>query len=55
MTLRDYIEKHYGGSPSALAHALGVQRQQVQQWLDKGFIVVNGALYSKRRDLPDVR
>jgi len=50
-TLKAYITREHGGSQSDFARACGVDRQQVTQWIKKEFIVVNGALYSKRRDL----
>lgn len=51
MTLHDYIEKHYSGNQTAFATAQGVKKQQVTQWLAKGFIVTNNTLYSPRRAL----
>lgn len=53
MLLLEYINKYYGGSQAAFARALGVKPQQVTQWIDKGFIVVDHKLYSHRRDLPE--
>ena len=50
-TLREYIEIKYSGSQRAFAKEQGVKPQQVTQWLDKGFIVVNDVLYSPRREL----
>lgn len=52
MELSEYIDKYYGGNRAAFARALGVPRQRVNDWLEAGYIVYNGALYSKRRDLP---
>lgn len=52
MTLIEYIEQHYDGVKARFARATGVERQQVTQWIDKGFIVVDGVLYSPRRELP---
>lgn len=51
MSLEDYINANYGGSQRAFADAQGVKPPQVTQWLDKGFIVVDHILYSKRREL----
>lgn len=48
-TLRDYIEKHWDGNQAAFARAQGVSRQQVGEWIGKGFIVVDDVLYSQRR------
>jgi len=51
MPLQDYINKHYGGNQAAFARAQGVARQQVTQWINADFIVVDGWLYSPRREL----
>ena len=51
MRLTEYIARHHGGSQAAFARANNVQRQQVTQWINKGFIVVDGYLYSPRRKL----
>jgi DNA-binding transcriptional regulator YdaS (Cro superfamily) len=47
----DYIAEEFGGSQRAFASAQGVQPAQVTQWLNKKFIVVDGVLYSARREL----
>lgn len=54
MTLIEYIEKYYSGNQAAFAASCGVKPQQVTQWINKGFIVVEGALYSHRRELPTI-
>ncbi|HHR6028032.1 TPA: hypothetical protein ACS70J_000251 [Providencia alcalifaciens] len=54
MTLIEYIGKYYSGSQAAFAASCGVKPQQVTQWINKGFIVVEGALYSPRRELPTI-
>lgn len=51
MPLIDYINKHYNGSKASFARAVVVSPAQVTQWLKKDFIVVNGKLYSYRRDV----
>jgi len=51
MTLIDYIAANHGGSQVAFAKAQGVKPQQVTQWINKDFIVVNHKLYSPRRGL----
>lgn len=51
MQLIEYIEKHYNGSQADFARAQGVQAPQITQWIKKGFIVVDGVLYSPRREL----
>ena len=50
-TLSEYIDKEFGGNQAAFARAQDVKRPQVTQWINKDFIVVDGALYSHRRDL----
>lgn len=51
MSLPDYIQNHCGGNQAAFARAQDVKPQQVTQWIEKGFIVVDGVLYSPRRTL----
>lgn len=46
--LRDYIETNYS-SQRAFAEAIKVNPQQLTKWLKGEWIVVDGALYSKRR------
>lgn len=48
--LEEYIRIHYG-SQKAFAESQGIKTSQVTQWKNKGFIVVDGVLYSPRRDL----
>ena len=50
MNLSDYIIKKYI-TQAAFARSQGVTRQQVTKWINGDFIVVNGKLYSLRRDL----
>ncbi|RLA17457.1 MAG: hypothetical protein DRQ62_14955 [Gammaproteobacteria bacterium] len=50
-TLKEYINREHGGSQVKFAECNGVSKQQVYKWLIADFIVVDGALYSKRRDL----
>ena len=50
MKLKDYIEQQHG-SQTQFATTEGTTPQQVTQWLNKRFIVVNGVLYSPRREL----
>lgn len=49
--LLEFIDLHFGGNQRAFAAAQGVQPPQVKQWIQKGFIVVDGQLYSPRREL----
>ena len=50
-TLKEYIERKHGGVQARFADASGVQRQQVHKWIKGGFIVVDGVLYSPRREI----
>ncbi|EMY0636051.1 hypothetical protein AAIC24_001811 [Providencia rettgeri] len=51
MTLIEYIEIYYSGNQSSFAASCDVKPQQVTQWINKGFIVVDHILYSPRREL----
>lgn len=50
-SILEFIDLHFDGNQRAFAAAQGVKPQQVTQWLKKGFIVVDGELYSHRRKL----
>lgn len=52
MPLEEYIQKYFEGNKSAFASHCGVKPQQITQWINKGFIVVEHQLYSPRRELP---
>ncbi|WP_290012774.1 hypothetical protein [Proteus terrae] len=52
MTLQEYIKLHYNGNNAEFARACEVKPQQITQWINKGFIVVEHQLYSPRRELP---
>ncbi|CAI1770580.1 Uncharacterised protein [Serratia quinivorans] len=51
MKLTEYIEKYFNGNKSEFARSEGVNQSQVHQWIGKDFIVVDGVMYSPRRDL----
>lgn len=51
MKLLDYIQKHYSGNQAAFAKSQDVKPQQVTKWLKMNCIVVEGVLYSPRREL----
>ena len=51
MALIEYIKEHYSGNQAAFARAQGVKPPQVTQWINADFIVVDGWLYSPRREL----
>lgn len=53
MNLTDYINKYHNGNKAAFAAAHDVLPQQVTKWVNRGFIVVDGYLYSQRRYLGD--
>lgn len=54
MKLQQYIDLFYDGSNTDFAVAQGVKPQQVTQWKNNGFIVVEHVLYSPRRELAEV-
>lgn len=51
MKLTEYIEKYFEGNKSEFARSEGVDQSQIHQWIGKGFIVVDGVMYSPRREL----
>lgn len=51
MNLNQYIQEAYQGNKAAFARDQNVHPQQVSEWVRKGFIVVEGLLYSPRRAL----
>lgn len=53
-SLADHIAEQYGGNNSACARAYGVERNQVQQWLNakNPVYVINGALVKLVRPAP---
>lgn len=51
MSLKEYIDKNYS-SQADFALACGVLPQQVTKWISMGCIVLNGKMYSPRRDVP---
>ena len=51
MDLIEYISVEYSGNQAAFARDNNIRPQQVTEWINKGFIVVNGVLYSPRREL----
>jgi len=50
-TLLEWIALKFKGNQRTFAAAQGVQPPQVTQWIQKDFIVVDGQLYSPRREL----
>jgi len=51
MELIEYIAAYFGGNQSAFARHMGVNRQQANRWINEGWIVVSGTLYSPRREI----
>lgn len=51
MPLLKYIEERFAGSQADFARHVGVMRPQVTQWINKGFVVIDGVLYSPRRSV----
>lgn len=51
MPLQEYIDKHFA-SAADFARACEVLPQQVTKWLAMKCIVVDGKLFSPRRDVP---
>lgn len=49
--LSQFIFDKFNDSQSKFAKAQGIKKQQVTKWLNEGFIVIDGHLFSKRRDL----
>ncbi|WP_447881031.1 hypothetical protein [Serratia fonticola] len=52
MPLIEYIAANFGGNKSAFARHMGVIPQQVTKWVNEAWIVVDGKLYSPKRDIP---
>ena len=51
MKLKDHIAASHGGVNARFARSEGVSDQQITQWVNKKFIVVDGVMYSPRRVL----
>ncbi|MEB6856429.1 hypothetical protein NA898_03295 [Proteus cibi] len=51
MKLFEHIDLFFGGNKSAFAKSMGVTPQQVTKWVNDDWIIVDGTLYSPRRDL----
>lgn len=50
-SLTDYIDEKYKGNKSEFAKSQNVKPQQITEWVNKEFIVIDGVLYSPRRSL----
>ncbi len=53
MKLIDYIKEHYSGNQAAFGRAQDVKPQQVTKWLDMSCVVLDGVLYSPRREIKE--
>lgn len=51
MELTEYIDKYFNGNKTEFARHEGVLAPQVHKWIAMECIVVNGRLYSPRRDM----
>lgn len=53
MKLIDYIDKYYGGNKSEFARVNDVLPQAITKWIAGDYIVIDGVLYSPRRELKE--
>ena len=51
MKLNEYIKNHHNANQASFAKSQHVTPQQVTKWLKMGCVVVDGVLYSPRREL----
>ncbi|MBA0190682.1 MULTISPECIES: hypothetical protein [Pectobacterium] len=51
MKIVDYIDLYFEGNKSAFARRMNVTPQQVTKWVNDGWIIFDGQLYSPRREL----
>ena len=55
MSLLEYIDKYYGGVQTRFADHVGVQRNQVYQWIQQGVVIEGRKMYKPKqfkRELP---
>jgi hypothetical protein len=52
MRLIEYITIHFAGNKAEFARHMDVLPQQVTKWINDEWIVVDGKIYSPRRDIP---
>jgi len=50
-TITEYIRAFHGDNQSAFSRKQGVSRQQANRWVKGDFVIVNGKLYKKTRDI----
>lgn len=51
LTLTEFINKYFDGNRKLFSDTQGIKPAQPYQWEAKNFIVVDGVMYSKRREL----
>ena len=51
LTLREHIDRVHKGNQSEFARRNNTTPCQVQRWMNKGWIVIDGHLYARRRGL----
>ncbi|MEJ5074354.1 hypothetical protein WH357_18760 [Enterobacter ludwigii] len=51
MKIVEYIDLYFEGNKSAFARRMNVTPQQVTKWVNDGWIIIDGQLYSPRREL----
>lgn len=49
--LADYIKIHFNGSIPRFAEVQGTTRHHVHKWIERGAVVMNGKVYTFRREL----
>lgn len=52
MEIGEYIRLHYNGSQAAFARHIGVSSPAVSMMKRNGFIIIDGRIWSARRNLP---
>lgn len=55
MLIEEYIKENFGGCKSDFARHLGKHKQQVTRWVNEGWIVIDGVVYSKRWKIEEVK
>lgn len=53
MKLTEYIEKYHSGNKADFARVNEVTPQHVTKWVNGDYIVIDGVLYSPRRELKE--
>lgn len=51
MKITEYIDKYFNGNKAEFARHEGVLPPQVHKWIGMGCVVIDGKLYSPRRDM----